>query len=297
MNVERIALGCGNFGGIGSDLSLAGQGEDKGEAFALMDAAWEAGIRRFDTASSYGGGRSEETIGAWIGARHPDGLALTSKVIHPTFDGDDSGLAPARVRRIVRQSLERLGVERIDFFLVHEPDPATPLADTLAALEELVRDGVIGGIGVSNVDAAYLAEAIELAPIALVQNEYSLLVRDAEREVLPLCAEHGIDFQAFSPLAGGWLTGKYARDSPFPAGSRMALRPGPYSDFARSEIFGALEQLAQRGDPATLALAWILANPLVGGIVVGPRRPAQLDPVWAALELEIERDELTELFT
>jgi aryl-alcohol dehydrogenase-like predicted oxidoreductase len=297
MNVERIALGCGNFGGIGSDLSLAGQGEDQGEAFTLMDAAWEAGIRRFDTASSYGGGRSEETIGAWIGARHPAGLALASKVIHPTFDGDDSGLAPARVRRIVRQSLERLGRDRIDFYLVHEPDPATPLADTLAALEELVRDGVIGAIGVSNVDAAYLAEAIELAPIAVVQNEYSLLVRDAEREVLPLCAEHGIEFQAFSPLAGGWLTGKYARSTPFPAGSRMTLRPGPYSDFVRDEIFAALDQLAQRGDPTTLALAWILANPLVGGIVVGPRRPAQLDPVWAALELELERDELTELFT
>jgi len=299
MNVERIALGCGNFGGIGSDLSLAGQGEDQGDAFALMDAAWEAGIRRFDTASSYGGGRSEETIGAWIDARHPEGLVLTSKVIHPTFDGDDAGLAPARVRRIVRQSLERLGIERIDFYLVHEPDPATPLADTLAALEELVRDGVIGAIGVSNVDGAYLAEAIDLAPIALVQNEYSLLVRDAEREVLPLCAEHGIEFQAFSPLAGGWLTGKYARSTPFPAGSRMTLRPGPYSDFVREEIFAALDQLAQRGDPTTLALAWILANPLVGGIVVGPRRPAQLDPVWAGLELEleIERDELAELFT
>jgi aryl-alcohol dehydrogenase-like predicted oxidoreductase len=297
MGVERIILGCGNFGGIGSDLSLVGQGDDENEAFALMDAAWEAGIRNFDTASSYGGGRSEQTIGAWIDARRPDGLALTSKVIHPTFEGDDAGLAPARVRRIVRQSLERLGVERIDVYLVHEPDPATPLADTLAALEELARDGVIGAIGVSNVDGAYLAEAIELAPIAVVQNEYSLLVLDAEREVLPLCGEHGIEFQAFSPLAGGWLTGKYARGTPFPAGSRMTLRPGPYSDFVREDIFDALDELAHRGDSATLALAWILANPLVGGIVVGPRRPAQLDPVWAALDLQIEREELTELFT
>jgi aryl-alcohol dehydrogenase-like predicted oxidoreductase len=297
MGVERIVLGCGNFGGIGSDLSLVGLGEGEGEASTLMDAAWEAGIRRFDTASSYGGGRSEETIGAWIGARRPGGLALTTKVFHPTFDGDDAGLAPERVRRVVRQSLERLGVERIDVYLVHEPDPATPLADTLAALEELARDGLIGAIGVSNVDGAYLAEAIELAPIAVVQNEYSLLVRDAEREVLPLCAEHGIVFQAFSPLAGGWLTGKYTRDTPFPLGSRMMLRPGPYSDFVRQEIFDALEQLARRGDPATLALGWILANPLVGGIVVGPRRSAQLDPVWAALELQIEREELTELFT
>jgi aryl-alcohol dehydrogenase-like predicted oxidoreductase len=297
MGVERIALGCGSFGGIGSDLSLIGQGEDEGEAFALMDAAWKAGIRSFDTASSYGGGQSEQTIGAWIRARRPEGLALTSKVFHPTFDGDDAGLAPARVRRVVQQSLERLGVERIDVYLVHEPDHATPLADTLAALEELVRDGAIGAIGVSNVDGAYLEEAIELAPIAVVQNEYSLLVRDAEREVLPLCAEHGIEFQAFSPLAGGWLTGKYARDTPFPAGSRMTLRPGPYADFVREDVFDALEQLARRGDRATLALSWILANPLVGAIVVGPRRLPQLDPVWAALELQIDRDELTELFT
>jgi aryl-alcohol dehydrogenase-like predicted oxidoreductase len=296
MGVERIALGCGNFGGIGSDLSLVGQGEEEREAFALMDAAWEAGIPSFDTASSYGGGRSEETIGAWIGARRPDGLELTSKVFHPTFDGDDAGLAPARVRRIVEQSLERLGVERIDVYLVHEPDPATPFADTFVALEELVREGLIGAIGVSNVDGAYLVEAIELAPIAVVQNEYSLLVRDAERELLPLCAEHGIEFQAVSPLAGGWLTGKYTRATRFPAGSRMALRPGPYSDFVREEIFDALEQLERRGDPATLAIAWILANPLVGRIVVGPRRPAQLDPVWAALDLQIEREELTELF-
>jgi aryl-alcohol dehydrogenase-like predicted oxidoreductase len=296
MEVERIVLGCGNFGGIGSDLSLVGQGEDESEAFALMDAAWEAGIRRFDTASSYGGARSEETIGAWIGSRRPDGLALTSKVFHPTFDGDDAGLAPARVRRIVHQSLERLGVERIDVYLVHEPDPATPLADTLTALEELVRDGTLGAIGVSNVDGAYLAEAVELAPISVVQNEYSLLVRDAERDVLPLCVDHGIEFQAFSPLAGGWLTGKYAREAPFPADSRMTLRPGPYSDFLREDIFDALERLARRGDPATLALAWILANPLVGAIVVGPRRPEHLEPVWAALDVETERDELTELF-
>jgi aryl-alcohol dehydrogenase-like predicted oxidoreductase len=296
MGIERIALGCGNFGGIGSDLSLVGLGESESEAFALMDAAWEAGIRRFDTASSYGGGRSEEMIRAWIGARRPDGLALTSKVFHPTVDGDDAGLAPARVRRIVLQSLERLGVERIDVYLVHEPDPATRLADTLAALEELVRDGAIGAIGVSNVDGAYLAQAVELAPIAVVQNEYSLLARDAEREVLPLCAEHGIEFQAFSPLAGGWLTGKYSRDRPFPAGSRMTLRPGPYTEFVREEIFGALEQLERRGDPATLALAWVLANPLVGRMVVGPRHPAQLHPVWAALELPVEREELTELF-
>jgi aryl-alcohol dehydrogenase-like predicted oxidoreductase len=297
MGVERIILGCGNFGGIGSDLSLVGQGEGEAEAFALMDAAWAGGVRRFDTASSYGGGRSERTIGAWVRARGPEGLALTSKVFHPVHERDDAGLAPARVRRVVGESLVHLGVERIDVYLVHEPDAATPLADTLAALEELVRDGAIGAIGLSNVDGAYLAKAVALAPIAVVQNEYSLLVRDAEREVLPLCAEHGIEFQAFSPLAGGWLAGRYRRDAPFPAGSRMTLRPDPYEGFLRDEVFDALEQLARHGDPATLALAWILANPLVDGAVVGPRRAAHLEPAWAALDLQVDRDELAELFT
>jgi aryl-alcohol dehydrogenase-like predicted oxidoreductase len=295
--IERIVLGCGSFGGIGSDLSLVGQGEGEAEAFELMDAACARGVRRFDTASSYGGGRSERTIGAWLRARRPEGLALGSKVFHPVHDGDDCGLAPARIRRVVKESLESLGVERVDLYLVHEPDPATPLSDTLTALEELVREGSIGAIGLSNVDAEYLGEAITLAPIAVVQNEYSLLVRDSERDVLPFCAEHGIEFQAFSPLAGGWLTGKYERAAKFPAGSRMTLRPDPYAGFVRDEVFDSLEQLAQRGDPATLSLAWLLADPLVGAVVVGPRRVAQLEPVWAALELQVNRDELTELFT
>jgi len=294
--IERIVLGCGNFGGVGSALSLVGHGEGVHEAFELMDVAWAHGVRRFDTASSYGGGRSEQTIGAWIRGRRPDGLTLTSKAFHPVREGDDAGLAPARLRRVVHESLERLGVERIDRYLIHERDPATPLAETLAALEGLVEEGVIGTIGVSNVDGAYLAEAVALAPIALVQNEYSLLVRHDERDVLPLCAEHGISFEAFSPLAGGWLAGKYRRGEAFPPGSRMTLRPDPYADFLRDEVYDAVHELARRGDPATLAVAWVLANPLVSTVVVGPRRPAHLDPVWAALDERVERDELTELF-
>jgi aryl-alcohol dehydrogenase-like predicted oxidoreductase len=296
MGIERIVLGGGNFGGVGSDLTLVGKGEDEQEAFAIMDAAWQRGVRRFDTASSYGGGRSERTIGAWIAARRPEGLTLTSKVFHPVHEGDDRGLAPARVRRVARESAARLGVEWIDRYLVHEPDPSTPLAATLSALEELVSEGLIGAIGLSNVDGAYLADAIQLAPIAVVQNEYSLLVRDSERDVIPLCVEHGIAFEAFSPLAGGWLTGKYRRDTPFAEGSRMTLRPGPYTAFVRDEIFDSLEELERLGDPTALSLAWILANPDVAAVVVGPRRPSHLESVWAALELEVDRDELTELF-
>jgi aryl-alcohol dehydrogenase-like predicted oxidoreductase len=282
--LARVVLGCGNFGGIGSDLSLVGKGESEDDAFALMDAAWEGGIRAFDTASSYGGGESERTIGRWLESRRPDAPRITSKVFHPVQPGDDSGLAPARVHRVVRESLERLGVERLDLLLIHEPDPATPLADTLGAFDELVAEGLVAEYGVSNVDAAYLEDALALGNVVVVQNEYSLLVRDAERDVLPLCAERGLRFQAFSPLAGGWLTGKYRRGETFPSGSRMSLRPDPYEQLIRDDVFDEIEALAARGEPATLALAWLFANPQVDRVVVGPRTPAQLQPVFAALE-------------
>jgi aryl-alcohol dehydrogenase-like predicted oxidoreductase len=204
----------------------------------------------------------------------------------------------------VRESIEQLGVEQIDLYMVHEPDPATPLADTLGAFCKLVDEGLIGAIGLSKVDGEYLAEAIAYTRIAAVQNDHSLLARDSEREVLPLCVEHGIEFQCFSPLAGGWLTGKYRRDQPFPAGSRMTLRPDVYEELVRDQVFDSLEELEARAsargvEPATLALAWLLADPAVGGIVVGPRRPSQLDTVWAALEIRLddaERDELSEVF-
>jgi aryl-alcohol dehydrogenase-like predicted oxidoreductase len=304
MALERIILGCGNFGGIGSDLSLVGKGESEEQAFAVLDAAWAHGVRRFDTASSYGGGESERMIGRWIESRRPYDLALTSKVFHPVREGDDAGLAPERIRRVVRESLQQLGVERIDLYMIHAIDPATPIADTLSTLDELVREGVIGAIGLSNVDGAYVAEAVSLTRIAAVQNEYSLLARASEREVLPLCAEHGVEFQCHSPLAGGWLTGKYRRDQAYPAGSRMTLRPDPYEGHARDEVFDKLARLdelaAEREvEPATLAFGWLLAEPRVGAIVVGPRRPAQLETVWAADDAPLDeatRAELSELF-
>jgi aryl-alcohol dehydrogenase-like predicted oxidoreductase len=304
MGVDKIVLGCGNFGGVGSDLSLIGKGESDDDAFAIMDAAWASGLTRFDTASSYGGGRSERVIGKWIASRRPEGLALTSKVFHPVREGDDAGLGAERVRRVVHESLAQLGVEQIDLYMTHATDPVTPLAETLGVLDALVDEGLIGSIGLSNVEHRLLAEAVSLTQIVAVQNEYSLLVRDAERDVLPFCVEHGIEFQCFSPLAGGWLTGKYHRDEPFPEGSRMTLRPDVYEELVRDQVFDRLEELAarasQRGaEPAILALAWLLSNPDVGAVVVGPRNPAQLETARVAQELpwdERVRGELSELF-
>jgi aryl-alcohol dehydrogenase-like predicted oxidoreductase len=297
--LSRIVLGCGNFGGIGSAAAFFGQGESEEEAFALMDAAWERGIRAFDTADAYGGGRSETWIGRWIAARSRR-PRLTTKVFHSVVgDPADRGLARDRILRQIDGSLERLGVGRVDTYLIHEPDPETPVEETLGALVELLEAGKVGAIGASNVDRAWLEGALPLAPISVVQNSYSLLERDAEAEVIPFCAEHGLAFTVFGPLAGGWLTGKYRRGEPRPAGSRMTQRPEGYVQFERDEVYEGLEALAARGDPATLAFAWLFANPHVTAVVTGARRPEHLEPVFAGQELQLsatERDELASLF-
>jgi aryl-alcohol dehydrogenase-like predicted oxidoreductase len=294
---SRLILGCGNFGGIGSAPAFFGQGETKDEAFALMDAAWEAGLTTFDTADAYGGGRSEAWIGEWRSRTGHDPQVVT-KTFNPMDEGADHGLAPARVRRQAESSLERLGVQRIDLYLMHDWDPDVPIAETAGALDELVAGGTIAAYGLSNVDGAQLREALAAGRFSAVQNSYSLLDRDAEREVLPLCAEHDVDFFAFSPLAGGWLTGKYRRGAAPPAGSRMTMRPEPYEHLRDAAVFDRLERLEELGDPAALALSWLMSDPRVTGVVLGPRRPAHLEPAFAVASLDPAlRDELSALFS
>ena len=308
--MSRIFLGCGNFGGIGSAPELFGQGETREQAFGLMDAAWAAGINVFDTAASYGGGRSESWVGEWRRERDVPVLLSTKVFWSVTGDPGDRGLGRERILRELDGSLSRLGTERVDLYLTHEPDEETPIEETLRALDEVVDAGKAGAIGASNLDRAGLEEALEtsdrlrLARYAWVQNEYSLLRREAETEVLPVCEREGLGFTPFSPLAGGWLTGKYRRGEAYPAGSRMTLRPDPYADLVNDETFQGLEDFAaaaaDRGvEPATLAVAWVLAHPQVTAVVVGPRRPEQLATAVAAVELELttdERDELSGMF-
>jgi aryl-alcohol dehydrogenase-like predicted oxidoreductase len=300
-----IALGCGNFGGVGSAPEFFGQGIDEETAFAIMDTAWARGLRWFDTADAYGGGKSEQLIGGWREAREPADLVLTTKVFHSTCgEAGDSGLAPDRIRRQLESSLERLGARQVDLYLAHQPDPSVSLADTVRAFEELREEGLIGAWGLSNYDAAGIREALAVAQPAVVQNSFSLLDRGDERDVIPLCAERDIAYVPFGPLSGGWLTGKYRRDEAFPAGSRMTQRPGPYEHLRTDAVFDGLDRLREeaivRGvDMPTLAFAWVLAHPGVSGAVCGPMRPEQLDPVLAALDLtltDLEHQEIGGLF-
>jgi aryl-alcohol dehydrogenase-like predicted oxidoreductase len=286
----RLILGCGNFGGIGSAPEAYEKGETLEQAIELMDAAWEAEITWFDTADAYGGGRSETYVGEWIRSRRPDGLRITTKTFNPMGVGEDRGLSPARVRRQIDTSLARLSVERIDLYLAHAWDPDVPVAETAGVFEELVVAGKIAAYGLSNVDGGQLREALAAGSFAAVQDSYSLLDREVEDEVLPLCAAHGLWFQVHSPLMGGWLTGKYRRGAPAPEGSRMTLRPGPYEFLRDDRVYDSLEALESRGDPATLALAWLLGDERIS-VVIGPRRPAQLEPALAALAAPLAPDE------
>ncbi|HYZ76019.1 MAG TPA: aldo/keto reductase [Gaiellaceae bacterium] len=314
LEVTRLILGCGNFGGVGSAPELFGQGESREEAAAIMDAAWEAGITTFDTADAYGGGRSETSIGEWLRAKEPEvreRIQLSTKVYNPMDADADWGLRPRRIKRQLESSLERLGVEGVDMYLAHAPDATTPIELTLEAFDELVRAGKVRAVGASNYEGIELEEALEasarhgLVRYEWVQNSYSLLDRvSTEVTILPLCEEHGLGFTPFSPLAGGWLTGKYREGEPPPPGSRMTQRPEGYLHLDTHATYRGLEQLAEEAaardvDAATLAIAWVLSNPQVTAVVVGPRRPEHLEAARRALDLDLapdERDELAGLF-
>ena len=299
LTVSRIALGCGNFGGVGSAPEFFGQGLSEDQAFELMDAAWESGIGWFDTADAYGGGRSERAIGRWMASR---GVRprLTTKTFNPMAAGADHGLEPDRIARQLRSSLDRLGVDRVELYLAHEYDPDVPVAESLRALGAAQSDGLIGAYGVSNFDASQLTAALVAGTPQAVQNSYSLLARQDERELLPLCAARGVAYLAFGPLAGGWLTGKYRRGAPYPAGSRMTQRPEPYQEFVTGLTFDALDRLqaiaANRGTSlAGLALGWLLADDRVAQVVIGPGRPDHLAPVAEALRHPVTGAERIEI--
>jgi aryl-alcohol dehydrogenase-like predicted oxidoreductase len=303
VEVSRIILGCGNFGGVGSAPELFGQGETDDEAFAIMDGAWELGITTFDTADAYGGGRSETVIGRWIASRRqrPE---IATKTFNPMEAGADRGLGRGRVTRQLESSLDRLGVTHVDVYLAHAFDPETPLEETVSTFDSLQQLGLIKAWGVSNFDAGALRSLFELARPMLVQNSYSLLERGDEDEVLELCAEFDVCYTPFGPLAGGLLSGKYRSGEPPPPGSRLGTRPGPYQHLLTDETFERLERFraaaAERGvSPATLAIAWLLAQPAVTAVVVGPRRVEHLEPAVAALDVRLSRaeaDRLAELF-
>jgi aryl-alcohol dehydrogenase-like predicted oxidoreductase len=301
ISVTQVILGGGNFGGVGSAPAFFGQGIPRDEAFRIMDAGWELGLTTFDTGDVYGGGRSETWIGEWLatkGSAVRDAITVETKTFYPADVDADRGLSRERVRRRIDISLDRLGLDRIPLYMAHEFDPDTPQEETLSTFDELVRAGKVGAVGASNFTGEQLAEALEISALEgltryeWVQNSYSLLERGDEESVFPVCNEHELGYEVFSPLAGGWLAGRYRRGEEYPEGSRMAQRPESYRHYESDAVYDALEaferEAAERGvSMAGLALAWLLAVPELTAIVIGPTRVEQLEPVREALALDL----------
>jgi aryl-alcohol dehydrogenase-like predicted oxidoreductase len=251
-----------------------------------MDRAVERGISLFDTAEAYGDGRSEEVIGNWLADRHTrDKIVLATKVRTP--------LDRPRVLASAEASLRRLRVETIDLFQLHSQDADVPLDETLEALDILVRQGKVRFVGCSNFPAWQLCKALwrqdvnGWARMESVQPNYSLVVRDIEQELLPLCADQQVGVISYSPLGAGFLTGKYRRGGDVPAGTRMDVVPLMQPIYFHEAGFRILEGLrgkaAELGTPMRLlALAWVMTGPGITSVLIGARSPEQVDQALEA---------------
>ncbi len=279
LDVSRVGLGCNNFGGR----------LDRPATRAVVDAALDAGITFLDTADIYGSGDSERFIGAALGERR-DLVVLGTK-----FGSDASIPGPGgsrdHLRRAFEASLGRLATDVVDLYTYHRPDGVTPLEETLAAMQELVDEGRVRWLGLSNVDAGQVrAAAASGVTVVAVQNHYSLLHRD-DAEVLQLCRQHGIGYVPYFPLGSGLLTGKYRRGEPAPAGSRLAGRPLEASDL---EAVEALERVgAERGRSLLeLAVGGLASIRGIASVIAGATSPEQVRANVAAGAWHASEDDL-----
>jgi aryl-alcohol dehydrogenase-like predicted oxidoreductase len=245
----------------------------------VIDAALDAGVTLLDTADIYGGGKSEELLGRVLEGRR-EAVVLATKFGMDMGDGKGPRGSAGYVRQALAASLRRLRTDVIDLYWYHRPDGVTPIAETLSALDELVQAGKVRAIGASNFNAEQIEEADsvarerELTPFCAIQNEYSLLVRDAEREVLPLCERLGIGFVPYFPLASGLLTGKYRRGLRAPAGARLSGREEIATD-EQFELLAALDRYANERhlSMTEVAIGALLARPAVSSVIAGATSP------------------------
>jgi aryl-alcohol dehydrogenase-like predicted oxidoreductase len=265
IEVSVVGLGCNNFG----------RRTDEDASRAVIDAALDAGVTFFDTADIYGDGASEEIIGRAVEGRR-DQVVLATKFGGGGATGNGQG-SRDYIRGALQASLERLRTDRIELYQHHQEDPHTPLAETIGALDELVREGRIGAYGTSNYSPAKVEEAALLAQEAYVseQSQYSLLRRDAERELLPTCERAGIGFIPYFPLASGLLTGKVGRDRPPEPGTRLHGREIGEADLEKVERLSAVAQ-GLGVSLLELAIGFLTAQPVTASVIAGATRPEQV---------------------
>ena len=293
LTVSVVGLGCNNFGGR----------IDEAATSRVVDSALDHGINFFDTADIYGGTKSEEFLGRILQGRR-NRVLLATKFGMEVGEGK-KGASPAYVHEASEDSLRRLKTDHIDLYQLHQPDPTVPIADTLGALNELVQAGKVREIGCSNFSAEQLREADAAAKdmggarFVSVQNQYSLMHREPEAEVLPECRRLGIAFLPYFPLASGLLTGKYHKGQPVPEGTR--IQPGGRWDKALSdESLGKVEALRafaeSRGHTLLeLAFSWLAAHTEVGSVIAGATKPEQVQANARAVDWKLSPGEMAEI--
>lgn len=294
LRASIIGLGCNNFGGR----------LDESATKNVLDAAIANGVTFLDTADVYGGTRSEEFMGRVLEGRR-DQVVLATKFGSASGTDVAGGATPAYVRSAVQASLRRLRTDHIDLYQLHKPIDDVPIADTLGALAELVAEGSVLEIGCSNFSAAQLAEAEAAATASAgprfvsVQNEYSLLRREPEAEVLPACERLGIAFLPYFPLFSGLLTGKYRRGQPQPTGTRITGNPRweAHLTDANYDLIERLSAFAGSNgmELLDLAFAWLLAKPLVASVIAGATSPAQVARNAATAAFDLSPEQVAEV--
>ncbi|AJK50854.1 aldo/keto reductase [Burkholderia plantarii] len=300
--VSELSLGAMTFGVNESYPTLGGL--DQPQATELVARALDAGVNLFDTADIYALGQSERLLGeALRGLGVPrERYLIASKAFGPMGAGpNEAGASRAHVHDAVRQSLRRLGVDHIDLYQIHGFDPATPVEETLRALDDLVRQGHVRYVGVSNWAAWQIAKALGvsarlgLARFDSLQAYYSVAGRDLERELVPLLESEGVGLLVWSPLAGGLLSGKQARGGEAPAGSRRSTLSIPPVDEARAhDAIDVMRGIAEAhgASVAQIALAWLLHQKAVSSVIVGAKRMDQLDDNLGAVDVALDAGEL-----
>jgi len=283
---------------------------DADTAIACVHAALDAGITTFDTADVYAGTRAEEVLGKALAGVRRESYELATKVFWPTGPGpNDRGLSRKHIIESCHASLRRLRTDYLDLYQAHRYDVETPLEETLRAFDDLVRQGKVLYVGVSEWTAGQMADALRIADdmgfdrIVSNQPQYNMLWRVIEAEILPLAKKEGIGQIVFSPLAQGVLTGKYAPGQPPPPGSRATDEKGGatfISRWLRDDVLSRVQRLrplaAEAGlDMATLALAWVLQNPLVSSAIIGASRPEQIHANVKASGVKLEKDLLARI--
>ena len=301
MKVSELAFGTQTFG----------WGADEKTAHALADLFVEAGGNLFDTADSYNSGVAESILGSWLKARkNRHSVIVATKVFFPTGDGpNDAGASRKHIFQSINESLDRLKTDYVDLYQIHCFDLSTPLEETLSALDDLVRAGKIRYMGASNYTASQLEKALMLSEIhqwesfSSLQAEYSLIVRSIEWELLPLCKEEGVGFLAWSPVAGGWLTGKYGRNQPPPSNSRVGRKDrwDDQPEQRESELtWRVIDNLIEIGKnrgktPAQIALNWILQQPGITAPILGARSLEQLKENLGCIGWQLSEEEMNKL--